>query len=306
MRTPRIKITALVGLAFLATTSPANAGGVSVQTFSQATGGVFETTESPFLDRGAFGEATGRRDINVGAHYHFADNPLVEYNRTVTDRKAVLVDGIHTMQLSAGIQQKSWGMNLIIQAHQVKLTGEQYRGAFGDTRLQGKVEVARSDDNRRAFALVPELYFPTGNAAMFVSNGGTGIGLKGSIEQELGRFRAAASLGYISFDAGTFREIDYRSQMPYSLAVAYALNPRVRLNAEFFQSITFPRNGLQNPGELYLGSKIKLQEGMIANAGISLGQLDFLRSNDIRIHLGVQLKLNTERAPATDRFPARY
>lgn len=284
-------------------TTPALAGGVNIQTFNPASAGVFETMESAFLDRGAFDEKTDRLDFNFGLHYHFADNPLVEYDPTVTNRTAVLVDGLHTMQLTGGIQQKDWGINLIIQAHEVKLAGASYTTAFGDTRLQGKIHVAQSEDDQRAFAVVPEIYLPTGNSDLFVSNGGFGFGLRAVVQQNVNRFRFGASLGYVTFDSGTFRNIDYRNQMPYSLAAAYLLNEKWGFNAEFSQSLTFPRNSLQNPGELYLGSKLKLQKDLIATGGVSLGGFDFQKSNDIRIHFGLEFKLNADRN-AEDRLPA--
>lgn len=290
-----------LGLMASLMTSRAWADGVNVQTFNQATGATYETSEPGFLDRGPLGTVPVKRGYTLGVHYHFADNPLVEYERGTDNRKQVLVDGIHTLSMSVGYLNPEWGAYLVLPTHGVRLEGASYAGALGDIKVQGKYQVAVSEDGKRGFVLVPEIQLPTGNRELFVSNGGFGIGFRGALEQEFNGFTAAANLGVLLFGNAVYRDIDYRNQIPYSLAVSVPVDRKIAVNAEFFQSLTVPFNSIQKPGELYLGGKWAMNPDTLVNAGLSVGQVDFLKSNDVRVHLGMQIKLTPE---PRDRLPS--
>lgn len=265
--------------------------GVNVQTFNTATSAVYETTESGFLDKGALHLRVPERSVTMGFNYHFADNPLVEYQRGTNDRVSVPVDGIHTLQSSAIYRHDKWAAGFVLQMHESKLDGQSYRFRFGDVRLQGKYQVWRSEDGKTGVVGISDFVLPTGDPALFVSNGGMGAGVRVALEHDFGSFSTAGNLGFAFFSKGIYRDIDYRRQMPYSLAVSVPVHSKVTVNTEFFQSLSFPTSSAQNPGELYLGTKVLLPHDVVGNAGLSVGGTDLLKSNEIRLHLGAKFVL---------------
>lgn len=281
-----------VALALSLLLSPlAYADGVNVQTFTKATGSTYEVTEPGFSDRGPLGTAIPNNELYLNLGYHFVDNPLVEYDRTTLERYAVPVDGIHSMQSAISYRQDKRSAHLFVPLHAVKKEGKGYLQALGDFRLAGKMEVLRSQDDSRAFSVLTEAILPTGDKNLFISNGSFGFGMRLSVEQDFKLLTAAVNFGFTAYSEARYRDIDYRRQFPFALGASMPVSRVVAMNAEFFQTFTIPRGQSQNPGELFLGAKwLSPWQGLVTG-GLSVGQFDFTRSNDLRVHLGYQLRL---------------
>ncbi|MCM2280023.1 MAG: hypothetical protein NDJ89_18270 [Oligoflexia bacterium] len=253
---------------------------VNVQTFNHAAGDVYQTTE-PALPGSP-------RPWTLNVNYHFADNPLVEYDQLDATRKAVLIDGIHTLQLTGSHRiQANWTAFMAIQLHQVRPWGESYQGALGDIRLGANIPLAQLDEGGIHLSVIPELFLPTGSTRLLVSNGGFGAGVKLAAEKDFRFLRAGVNVGIRAFSQGVYRNIDYRKQLPVSIATLIPLNATVDLNVEYFQAFALTGSLKQHPGELYLGARVRLPSELLGSAGLSIGQPDFLRANDVRAHLGV-------------------
>ncbi len=280
----------IASVSFFASTSQALAG-ANVQTLRLSTGMRYQTTEEGFYLKGMLENPATTPRWDLGVHYHYDDQPLVEFDPRTNLRVQVPVENIQTLQPSISYRRKDFSVTAQLPLHTVKLAGQSTQAALGDIRLVGQLPLGELHEGKSAFSLVPELNLPTGNSTLFVSNGGWGVGAKLAFEHDFDSFLIAANAGVLFFSDGTHKEIDYRRQLPWSVASVITLNPHLWLNVELTQSATFPLGSVQNPGELYIGTRFDLGRGVLGNAGLSLGGLDFQRSNDFRIQLGVRTEL---------------
>ena len=270
---------------------------VNVQTFTQATGATYQSTEQALLNRSPFDAPAA--PWNVGLNYHYADHPLEEYDSSNTQRTRILVNGIHTLELNAGYLARGWAVGVETQIHEVSIPGQTSQAALGDSRVQGKVGVWESADGLTGFTLIPEVYLPSGNANNFVSNHSFGGAFRLSFEKDFAWIRAALNLGFRFYaQDAQFRDLDYRKQLPWSAAVFVPITESWGANLEFYQAVVIPRTALENPGELYAGAKLKVGLQGVAHLGVSIGQTDFDRSDDFRIHAGLQWSFGLTSEPA--------
>lgn len=288
---------ALLGVALSIGSSAARGEGVNTQTLNLSTSGDYQILESGGLYSGYFSTPSNEAMLIGRATYHFAENPMVEYSRSSGTRLGTVVDGIHTLALSASLQRPNWIGFIETQVHLVNLVSVgTYRPVLGDTRLAAKFPVTEFEEDKMRLAVLPELWIPTGSTRYLVSNGGGGIGVKGALERDFGGFRGAINLGLRAFTHGVYRDIDYRLQLPWAIGSVIPLDADSAINAELTQALNaFPSSG-QNPGELYVGYRRRFQLGSegnsaIGTAGASVGQFDFDAANPYRLQIGIQFGL---------------
>lgn len=261
---------------------------VSVQNYSAPANKTYSMTEDAMLYVAPQdGLWTGRR-LFFGAMYNYVNAPLVELNAERTQRLGTVVNGIHTLDMTAGwmITQRA-SLNLSLPLNMAGVTGNTAQFALGDARLMGKWRLT-PDFAWVHVAIIPEMIFPTGAQDLFLSNGGLGGGMRVSVERDFGPIVASVNAGYRYRHNATFQDLNYTHSLPLALGLYVPIGQKFGINGEASGAVSLPFNRFSNPGEVYLGARFHPSREVTLAAGAALGSVNGIGSNDYRVIGGVQ------------------
>jgi hypothetical protein len=233
----------------------------------------------------------------LSAQYNLVNNPLVEYDPTHSYQTAVLVGSINTLDLTVGAMiQKNIEVSVNLPLNYSHPIFENNTFGLGDTRLQGKFQLYQAprstNGSTYAFALIPEIYLPSGNRSLFLSNGAFGYAIKGVFEGDFGKLRVAGNIGYRHTDGAQFLDINYTHLMPWAVGLLYPFGPRWGVNLEASGALAFPTGSFNNPADVYLGGRYQIQKDMDLHFGVSSGGFSSDDSGNIRGIIGVRYMPN--------------
>jgi outer membrane protein OmpA-like peptidoglycan-associated protein len=226
--------------------------------------------------------------FTLGVNYHFLDQPLVETNTARTQRNQVLIDGVHTLDLGAGLQlSPRFTVGLAVPLNLIHPTGEGNQFAIGDTRALLKFRLT-PEDSILAVSLIPELRLPTGSTALLLSDGGISGGVRLAFERDFGPLRASANLGFLRAPQAIYRDLDVTSRLPLALGLYIPIGDRWAVNTEAAGALSLPLDRFHNPAELYAGVRYRAAEHVSVSTGLSLGSFNSVSSSDYRIVAGIR------------------
>lgn len=264
---------------------------LNVQLFNPSMSSSYTLTEDALSKRLA-------DSVQFGASYNYVNRPLVEVTQDRKDRLGDVISSINTINMTGGYY---FGNRVFLGAdlpvNMITMPGKAEQFALGDTRLMSKIRVS-GDFAPVDVALIPELFIPTGDRGMYVSDGAFGAGLKGAIERQFGRITVSGNLGYRYSGNSTFKELEYRNRISAGIGGNLMLSSKWALNAEGQGTILLPRNAEQNPGEVYLGARYSPRSNLNLALGGSLGAINGVGSSDYRIVAGLTFVADTPKAPA--------
>lgn len=284
------KSSASVTLAALLALLPrAASASVDVQTLRPATNTTYTFTQDALLELNPRDRSWKGQRLFFSAQYGFVDDALVEYNSDRSQTVATLIDGIQTLDITGGVfLLKDLALNLSLPLNLVHVGDRAAQFGLGDARLQGKYKILGLEQSLVAIALIPELRLPSGDRDLLLSNGGWGAGLLIAGERDFGPIRAAANIGYRYNGSARFRDIDYRHQIPVSLAGYLPLASGTwGVNAELAGAVSVPFDRYNNPGEFHIGGRYQIAKDASMTTGVGLGNLG-VGSNDVRVVVGVK------------------
>ncbi|HRK01236.1 MAG TPA: OmpA family protein [Oligoflexia bacterium] len=291
MKTQKILKKVALTVTGIASISSAALADVNVQLFNPAMNRSFTLTEDSAAD-------TKAKSMFLGATYNYVNRPIVELTDDRKERLGDLLTSMSTLNITGGYHFNDvFFLGLDIPVNMVKVPGEAQEFALGDSRLMGKLRL----NDRKAtvtFALVPELYIPTGNADLYLSDGTVGAGAKVVAERAWGKLKVAANLGYRYTSDGRFRDINYGNRLSAGLGANLSLTRLWALNAEGKGTLVLPRNGKQNPGEFYTGVRYQPRNEIALAGGLAIGAINGVGSVDYRGIIGVQFLATPPEAPA--------
>jgi outer membrane protein OmpA-like peptidoglycan-associated protein len=273
--------------------SHAHASSVNVQTH------VAPGNSRYMMNESATTEGEGR--YFFGLDYNYLNEPLVELNPTRERRLSTLVDTIQTLDLTAGLDVAGhFSLNATVPVNLVQKYQSAQSFALGDARLFSKIYLVKEG---RAFNLsvIPELRLPTGDQALFLSDGSLGFGGMLAAERDFGSFSAVANVGYRQNSGARYREMDYRRRVPMSLGVSVPVTPKWAINGEVAGERILPVNSYQNPGEIYGGARYQLNKDAVLTGGASVGSTNQVSSADYRFLVGLKITA----APAERQLAAQ-
>jgi outer membrane protein OmpA-like peptidoglycan-associated protein len=254
---------------------------INVQLFNPSMNSSFTMAEDALLYSNA-------QAIQFGATYNYLNRPLVELSNDRKQRVGNIVDGLNTLSLTGGYYfDDAFFAGAELPVNMVSMPGKAQSFAMGDSRLLGKVRLTPAYSTV-SVALIPELYLPTGDRSLYLSDGSIGGGLKVAVEREFGRVHTTANLGYRRSTGGIYRELNYKSRLSASLGGSIRLSHLWAVNVEGTGSMLLPRSEEQNPGEAYAGLRYQPRDGMTLSLGGAVGALNGVGSADYRIIAGLQ------------------
>lgn len=220
----------------------------------------------------------------LGLNYTFVDDPLVRTNFERTQRIATIIDNIHTLNLLGGIEfNGQWAINLDVPLHMVTFEGGSGEMGIGDIRLFPKYYFDGREKKTLHFMIMPEIWLPTGNDALFVTDDSFGFGAMLGMEWDLGGWKLTGGVGYRSAANAQFSEIDYRNRVPLQLGAWVPLTEKLSLDLEATGNLIIPFNQYQNPGEIYAGIAYLFTPQLVGMAGLGMGSFNAVGSSDFRM-----------------------
>jgi outer membrane protein OmpA-like peptidoglycan-associated protein len=282
----------LAGLTTLAAfTSPVlSFGSANVQVYQSAANSTYTVTEDAigqFMPSDPFKE----RKFYLSTHFNWVNDPLVEYDATHTVRTQTLVDSISTLELGGGLYlNKRLSLFAYLPVNSVNLITSGYRFGFGDARFLIKYRVT-DDDAFIAVSVIPEIWMPTGDASLFLTDGSIGLGAKLAFEHEFGKggTRLALNVGYRYTPDGQYLDLNYSNRVPLALGLFVPFTRQWGGNLEVTGSLVLPGNSVNNPGEAYAGLRYQPFRDVAFLAGASLGAFNNASAGaDIRASGGLR------------------
>ena len=293
---------ALASLLLLSTmASQLAAASVNVNQFNPAINPGYVYSEDSLMSSSWGAKGKGRPFFS--AFYQMMNDPLVELNETRTQRRALLIDSINSLNLgfgygiAQGIQLgASTSMNL------VHLPNEANRFAFGDSRLFSKFRL-NSDRAAFSFAIMPELYLPTGNRNLFLSNNSVGAGLKLIGEHDFGPVMMTANAGYRYSPKATYRDLNMKQAIPLSLGLLAPLGSKWAINAEARGDLAMPLDQYHNTSSYYFGGRYRIGD-VVASLGGTVGTINGYYSMDYGAIAGIMVMPQTKEERVYVQQPA--
>lgn len=239
-----------------------------------------------------------RGPLLVSLDYNALNDPLVELSRDRERRLSTVLDGLQTFDLTIGARIAGLlSLNATLPLNLVHPDGAGRSWALGDARVFAKVPLLEPGSAWQ-LSIVPELRAPTGDEALFVSDGSVGFGLLVAAERRFNGFSVVGNLGYRRSRDAIFRELDYRQKVPFALGVNVPLTERWSANGELAGARVLPFNGAQNPSELYAGARFQATPAVVFHAGASLGAFTDVPSANYRVMAGLKIEPFADPAPA--------
>lgn len=278
---------------------------VNVQQFTPAANSTYTMTEDALLEVAPKDPTwTGSR-LFFSANYNWVNDPLIQYNDDRTMRTATLVDGIQTLDLGVGwFVARNLSLNFATAMDLVQIPNSANQFALGDSRVFAKWRLT-NDNAFVAISIMPELWLPTGDQTLFLSDGGVGYGAMLAFEHDFGPIRAAANIGYRYSPNAQYMDLDYSQRLPMALGMFIPAGRKWGFNVEASGSVVLPINAYNNPNEVYGGVRYQFNRDCTALGGVSIGELaNSQAGNDVRVSFGLRFSPMPEPKMAEIPKPA--
>jgi hypothetical protein len=263
---------------------------ISVQNQRPADNFDFIFTETPELH--AFSNQNEQRPgtFYLIGQYSFINHPLIEQlpNGSITN----VVSSLHALDLQMGaLITPRLSASVGLSFDSVGVSGSQSVG-LGDSVIQLKYRLT-DDGAPIAAAIIPDLYVPTGNSNLYLTNRTFGWGVKGAVARQLGALLVAANLGYRQIPGASWNGINYQHELILGLGGSVPVSQKWAITGEAGGGLSIPFQASNSPGEYLVGAKYQLSGPAVLNLGVSTG--GFGSSNDgVRVIAGLKVALGPE------------
>lgn len=275
----------------------ARASAVNAHSFQPAANPSYSFTEDAILNSAWNSGTRANSKVFFSAFYDYVDAPLVELNAKRTERRSTLVESMNSLSLTFGYSVIANGqIGASTSMSMVRFPDGRDQFGLGDSRFFGKVRM-NSDTAPVVFALMPEIYAPTGNRTLFLSNDSMGAGMRLIAEHDFGPVQVAGNAGYRYSPNAMYRDLDARQAVPLSLGMIVPVGPRWAINADATGEISMPLNSEFNPSAFYAGLRYRLPEDFMISMGAAAGSLNGYASADFRVIAGITLMPSESPAP---------
>lgn len=284
MKTPNLLNKSAVALSILSTTLAS--ASVNVNQFTPAANPAYVYSEDS-LQSSAWG-AKGQGKVFFSGYYQMINDPLVELNEERTRRRHTLVDSLNSLNLAFGYgiaEQLQVGASTSMNL--VKIPGQSSQFAPGDSRAFAKFRL-NSERDAVTFALMPELFIPTGDRSKYLSNGSVGGALRLVGEHDFGYLQLVGNLGYRYLPSAQFRDLDMRQAVPLSLGALIPVSSRWAINLDARGDIKLPLDRFHNTSSYYAGGRYRIKD-VVMSLGGAISTVNNYSSMDYSIIAGVMV-----------------
>lgn len=270
---------------------------VNVQQYTPSVSSSYVMAEDASMDASpAQANWKGMR-LNLGVTYNWVNDPLVEVDSDRTQRFNEIIDGLHTLNLGAGLFfNRRFSVNVDIPLNLVHPDGQANQFALGDIRTFAKWRLT-NDDAFVSVAVIPELRLPSGNRQLYLSDESITPGASLAIEKDFKVLRVSGNIGYRYSPNAVFRDIDYRHRVPLALGLYIPVGEKFGFNAEAAGNVTMPADRFNTPGEIYGGVRWLPTKEIGVTGGMALGNLGRVVGNDVRAIFGLRFNPIPEEKP---------
>lgn len=303
---PKTMKSRLLALSAVLAATPVHAvNSINTQTFNPSVSDRFVLLEDGFNS-----DWPKAAKYYFGANWNYVDNPLTISNPTTGNNVGSVINSLNTFDFMFGFKAtRKFGLFVGLPIHFVNYpaiapivgypTGS--ASVVGDLKFMAKIRLTE-DDNNTSVVLVPEIHFPTGNTANFVSNASTLVSIRAVLERQFESWSLAANLGYASASNSLLPEtvstngIDYRKRMNLGLGGFIPFTESWGASVEYNAQLPIPMNAGFNPNELYGGLRYRSDSDWVATLGGSLGKIGGSAGMGFRIIAGLRYTIHSDIA----------
>jgi outer membrane protein OmpA-like peptidoglycan-associated protein len=130
--------------------------------------------------------------------------------------------------------------------------------ALGDITLRAKLRIYRDTKSKIGLAFIPKLDLPTGNAEGFSTDDSARISGLLVFEKYWDRLSVLLSGGFSTSSSAIYRDVDYRTLLPFGVGLSWRLDNTWNLNLESNRQIALKGGDKQDSGDYYLTLKGKV------------------------------------------------
>jgi hypothetical protein len=181
----------------------------------------------------------------------------------------------------------------------VEIPDQGSKVSLGDFRVSGKYRPERWQNPWVEIALMPEIYFPTGQEEAFTSNGSFGAGLLLVLQKNFPRMNIAANIGYRSFSQAQYRDINQKNQIPASVGAFLPISQKFAVNVEGSLNSYLNQGGGQSTGDFYAGLRCQFSKNNILSAGVGMASVSSSDTPSYRYLVGLTILPFIDTPPAT-------
>lgn len=243
-----------------------------------------------------------RDKLLLRASYDYVDEPVIGLDPSRSNQIATVVESLHTFFLGAGYRfTKRLSAGFDLPLHRVRLNssfaaGDTSTWSLGDINLRAKFRLT-GDQAFVHFAIMPYVYFPTGDAAYLVTDDSYGFGGKILADKHIGRLNLAGHFGYTHASHARYQTIDRSGRFEVGGGALFKITKMFGANGEAIWGITYPDfKKDQNPVELRIGGRVDFGRA-IAFVGTGLEAFRGDRSTNYSVYAGVKIPLAKEPPP---------
>ncbi|PIU56620.1 MAG: hypothetical protein COS89_05795 [Deltaproteobacteria bacterium CG07_land_8_20_14_0_80_38_7] len=258
-------------------------------------------------------ETLKKWQYNFGTMFDYAYKPL-EYADNSGNRRRGIVDNLFVENFFGAVGFTNWfeaGINLPVvwletyynlNSGALNVPEENFYGHLGDLRLETKFLLPKIENFPVRFALVPFMYFPTGDSDHLLGNGMWSPGIKLAIDGAIkDRVWLTANIGYRNYMHTRYDNNAPDAVIDDTLELGGAVHVKVTKEWSVIGEIyseevisAFFENSLQNPAEIIVAGRYTPQteklKGLSATFGVGTGISRGLGSPDLRLFAGLQYR----------------
>lgn len=268
---------------------------VNIQNFNHSNSFGFESINSLLVDES---EIPVVKNYSLNLAYSYNSRPLVMKNLEnnvivgpmARDLRVLHLGGQYRLNpnLSFGLMSNLVGVQLLNQDRSWKPQ---------DTQLELNYTFLRRE--KFALGMVPFLTLPNGDAASYLSDSSTGVGLLVMSQFELASFNFVTGVGYRRADRAVDAwdpNLSWQQRMILELGLLKRVSAKWNLLVEFKREYRLPLSSDLNPNIFLLAGRYAMNASTGLFIGVGSSDLTSSATNDLRASVGIKYSPHT-RAP---------
>jgi hypothetical protein len=233
-----------------------------------------------------------QKDQFLTFNYQWLNAPVLSFTQ-INPAQSVLVDDVSLFELGyAKNLNADWRFGFDLGYFSMKFNNVKSQGGLNDLRLTAKYQPGEKRDMN--FAVLYELYAPTGNSNLLLSSHGAGAGGLGVFSYTHGANEWSINLGLRYMLQAEYQGIDRTLQVPVLFGLKHEFDDNLNLNLETYANY-YPNSSYKNSDGETLLAIFRRFSSMQFGLGGGFGSTDSEPEAQYRVFASLKVELEKEK-----------